>query len=779
MEGATAASTTTVLSPMSLPKETLGETQPKQYAAQAQDAGSTIDAKPTTGTDEPNLIKRKIEYVGRESGSYAIDLDNMKPGHADDLDEPLVLEHVEVRLSGQSVLSTNVDDITKTEQGIGHSYINLISPPLIEALRCIVDYFPDIDFSGKTIKILEPYSVFTFYEEQLTEYRERLLKAVGEEPLTCSNKWAAKHIGIAQDFVKKYTQEAVKAEKERHARGYVTFDMLWLLFKPGSDVYYDIHNLGEHEPYVVKNVDFSIVNGTTNTYSIGVWNMDADSNYVGPMESALTIERFAGEKEIISLQTYPCEYLRFSEDVNDEDLELIKKHFIQRGKKWFNIRRKSRSYYFDGHTITFPRRSFSSLAMVDSIQYPLWEGVERRVLSGPVAHPASPVKICHCARCEELIYKRAVKPKFAGYSHINPLTVESLTDHQYLLCDQMVEAFLFKTRSWQLLHIDGFNEPSYDNSLFSRLVMKESTKQLIKSLTQSYIREHGDTTASAKTFTRVTQVHKARTQKKVDSAWSADFIEGKGEGLTILLHGRPGVGKTYTAECIAEHTGRPLLSLTCSDIGVKPEVIEDNLRKWFKLAENWGTIMLIDEADIYMEHREVQDLERNHLVAGFLRALEYYKGILFLTTNRVGTFDEAFISRIHVQIYYPELDDEERDKLWDIFFRKLEDDRETTMRITQSAKDYVQSHELRSLRWNGREIRNAFQVAVALAAAQNQKDKAGRILIQSDHLKATVQMSKEFHEYLVKVHRGDLSKKASITGTRYDAYGKDAARPEK
>jgi SpoVK/Ycf46/Vps4 family AAA+-type ATPase len=137
-----------------------------------------------------------------------------------------------------------------------------------------------------------------------------------------------------------------------------------------------------------------------------------------------------------------------------------------------------------------------------------------------------------------------------------------------------------------------------------------------------------------------------------------------------------------------------LLSLTCSDIGVQPDTIEGNLLKWFKAAENWGAIILFDEADIYMEQRQVQDIERNHLVAGFLRALEYYKGILFLTTNRAGTFDEAFISRIHVQIHYPEFEDEERDRLWDTLFQKLEEDREATVRITQSAKDYVQSQEL-------------------------------------------------------------------------------------
>lgn len=128
--------------------------------------------------------------------------------------------------------------------------------------------------------------------------------------------------------------------------------------------------------------------------------------------------------------------------------------------------------------------------------------------------------------------------------------------------------------------------------------------------------------------------------------------------------------------------------------------------KWFKLAESWGAIVLIDEADIYMEERQPQDLTRNHLVAGFLRALEYFKGILFLTTNRIGTFDEAFISRIHVPIYYPDFQPSDRIRVWDSFFEKLEQDRETTMRIMQSTKDYTQSQEVLALEWNGREIRN-------------------------------------------------------------------------
>lgn len=91
---------------------------------------------------------------------------------------------------------------------------------------------------------------------------------------------------------------------------------------------------------------------------------------------------------------------------------------------------------------------------------------------------------------------------------------------------------------------------------------------------------------------------------------------------------------------------------------------------------------------------------------GFLRALEYYEGILFLTTNRVGSFDDAFISRVHVQLYYPEFTDGQRQQVWQTFVDKLEKDRKGYMRLSYAAKEYIRESKKRNLKWNGREIRN-------------------------------------------------------------------------
>lgn len=92
-------------------------------------------------------------------------------------------------------------------------------------------------------------------------------------------------------------------------------------------------------------------------------------------------------------------------------------------------------------------------------------------------------------------------------------------------------------------------------------------------------------------------------------------------------------------------------------------------------------------------------------LSGFLRALEFYDGILFLTTNRVGAFDDAILSRVHIQLFYPNLDASQRQKLWMTFLTKLEADR-PSIQVKYAVKEYLRSSEMREFEMNGREIRN-------------------------------------------------------------------------
>ncbi|KAI1328578.1 P-loop containing nucleoside triphosphate hydrolase protein [Xylariaceae sp. FL0255] len=241
-------------------------------------------------------------------------------------------------------------------------------------------------------------------------------------------------------------------------------------------------------------------------------------------------------------------------------------------------------------------------------------------------------------------------------------------------------------------------------------------------------------------------VHRYSTDSAVSQSWTAGFIENKGEGRIFLLHGSPGVSKTYW---IAEYTNRPLLSLTCGDLGNDETEVEKELSKWFTLAERWGAVMLLDEADVYTEKRMTTDLKRNSMVSVFLRCMDYYKGILFLTTNWVGTFDDAFVSRIHA----------EQERIWDNFFKKLRNER-VDIYVRGGAKKY-----------NGREIRNAFQTAVALAdyefAKAEDKKEGDTPMLTEIHFEKVCDMALQFKEYLNGVNDGlDESQRAALSRAR-------------
>ena len=146
-----------------------------------------------------------------------------------------------------------------------------------------------------------------------------------------------------------------------------------------------------------------------------------------------------------------------------------------------------------------------------------------------------------------------------------------------------------------------------------RLVMKTDTnKSLIKAICEGYTPEIGG--------------HKP---------YFADTIQGKGEGQIILLHGPPGTGKTLTAgrnfpspsyfgfadqitESVAEYIRRPLLSITAADLGHDPVELEKNLLTFFQNANDWRAIVLLDEADIFLERRSTNDLRRNSIVSSTL-----------------------------------------------------------------------------------------------------------------------------------------------------------------
>jgi SpoVK/Ycf46/Vps4 family AAA+-type ATPase len=98
--------------------------------------------------------------------------------------------------------------------------------------------------------------------------------------------------------------------------------------------------------------------------------------------------------------------------------------------------------------------------------------------------------------------------------------------------------------------------------------------------------------------------------------------------------------------------------------------LEDNLTNILHLAHHWNAMLLLDEADVFLEQRSHENVNRNALVSVFLRQLEYFQGAMFLTTNRVNIFDPAFQSRIHFVLRYEKLGEQARAKAWTEFLKR-------------------------------------------------------------------------------------------------------------
>ncbi|KAJ5181212.1 hypothetical protein N7491_000767 [Penicillium cf. griseofulvum] len=187
--------------------------------------------------------------------------------------------------------------------------------------------------------------------------------------------------------------------------------------------------------------------------------------------------------------------------------------------------------------------------------------------------------------------------------------------------------------------------------------------------------------------------------------------------LSDFPSGPPGVGKTFTVEATAERFNLPLYSISAGELVVDhgdSNALEQQLDTIFKIAKHFKAVLLLDEADAFMEQRTSYHDTHNRLVTIFLRKLEYYQGILFLTTNRMIQFDEAIISRIHLTIKYEGLTREFRREIWKTQLTKAR-----TVQGSAIVEDDVLK-QLDNLSLNGREIKNLTSIAHALATVDGE-----------------------------------------------------------
>ena len=289
-------------------------------------------------------------------------------------------------------------------------------------------------------------------------------------------------------------------------------------------------------------------------------------------------------------------------------------------------------------------------------------------------------------------------------------------DSFLLLLPATINGFNMRNKKWEELDADRICDVCWNTEAFDNLVIDDTTRKLIKAL----------------------------VIRQLEADKGTDLIAGKGQGLIILLHGGPGTGKTFTAESVAEIAKKPLYRVSCGDLGIEPTKVEEYLESVLYLGKIWDCVVLLDEADVYLEQRSMESLSRNALVSVFLRVIEYYEGILILTSNRVGTFDEAFKSRLQLALHYEKLKSKDRRKIWENFIKRLETLEETGVDFDDLYKHVndLARHEL-----NGRQIRNAITTARQLALYE-EKD------LDFNGLQQVIKVALKFDKYTTEMQEG-------------------------
>jgi len=235
------------------------------------------------------------------------------------------------------------------------SYIEIHSPAVQQALRCVLDYYPGVDCQKRTTVLHWPYPALVHHDKALDEYKNAFEHAKCAES-KCPGQHTYRHIQALQNFYHESTDESIKDELARNERGFATFGMLWLLYQPGDEVLWADSEIEDYQPYIVSEVEWTLRGTTIVMYTLKVWKLTSDSLTIGPTTISRQIQPFAGEKPIMSLQPRP--FKLWKSEKAGQSAKEIRKRLVERGRMWFNLRKKG-CWDFNGIMSQNPPRPVS------------------------------------------------------------------------------------------------------------------------------------------------------------------------------------------------------------------------------------------------------------------------------------------------------------------------------------------------------------------------------------------------------------------------------------
>ncbi|HOH97138.1 MAG TPA: ATP-binding protein [Candidatus Cloacimonadota bacterium] len=229
--------------------------------------------------------------------------------------------------------------------------------------------------------------------------------------------------------------------------------------------------------------------------------------------------------------------------------------------------------------------------------------------------------------------------------------------------------------------------------------------------TPRYCIEH-DVILDLETKIRIEEaINKIKYHKTIYKEWGFGAVDPDGSGLSLNLYGRPGTGKTMTAEAIAGTLEQSFLNISLADMESKfMGETSKNIQMIFKTAKDYQAVLFFDEADTLLGKRLATvtqgiDNEVNACRSTLLIELEKFDGVTIFATNFVENYDKAFQSRISYHIHIPMPNEEARKAIWRRFLIPsipYQDDVESILELAAAESGGL----------SGRDIRTAMRLAL-------------------------------------------------------------------
>lgn len=383
---------------------------------------------------------------------------------------------------------------------------------------------------------------------------------------------AATHIGFVLNFLYSHIGHEIDNYEAFLSMGLVCFKHLWMMFKPGSLIY---HRETDQLYYLEKGTYTETRCGPV--YALECHYVDYNGEKVGKVKRTLMINGFSNQREIGVIPTVPLEKHPEPDD--------LKKRLVSRAQRFLTLR-----------GIHALQHSKKGRVMVDAKTF------LRRALPGDEDRPDSlkeGIAVCEESKCCCKVCLKDIEEKPEDYDH----ELREITYDEMLLCSSSVLGFALGSHKWIQMRVDDLAEVHWSADAIDRLVLDKRQKRVLSSLISSPVFTEG-----------------------IDG----DVIGWKGKGLVMLLHGAPGTGKTLTAESVCESLKRPLYIVSGGELGVSPQQVEKSLEEILELSKLWKAVILIDEADVFLEARSAHDIIRNNFVSGENLPLDLVKALLTL-----------------------------------------------------------------------------------------------------------------------------------------------------